>query len=398
MADVEMSMDIASGYDPLAVQAEYNNYLNMDESRNKFILARYLNDDYIDDPFVAVVVEGDGAIFTDELLKNPAQAADKLKAAVRAQLLEMPSLPISIPIVVRIYANLHGLAKTVAANSIIDYNDMAEFPSKFNFECDYFDFVDVGRSKEAADSKIRCKRIFLAGVTHDAGYLNDLKEFKGDQGDRITLVESYPDVFRTEMLPSQGAPKPRRQSQEQTAPPLQMDHHGTGNDAALMRNDGYPRPSERVSKMNDSTGSFYNRSHVRIDRILKHPGNRNEPHQISFVRKKNGRQGFCNDHYLGGGGCTRTDCKLINDVVLEPRELDILRYLARLNFRCYAGPKECRNMACYKSHTCPYPKWQCPNKECNYAVHLGADPEGEDRKAKYVLFEDYDTEMIELED
>lgn len=114
-----------------------------------------LNDDSVDDPFVAVVVDGDGAIFTDELLKNPILAADKLKEAIRAQIHEMPSLPVDIPIVVRMYANLQGLAKTIDANEIISHGEVLEFVSKFNFECDFFDFVDVGRTKEAADSKIR---------------------------------------------------------------------------------------------------------------------------------------------------------------------------------------------------------------------------------------------------
>lgn len=103
------------------------------------------------------MVDGDGAIFSDELLNDPIQAAERLKGAIQDQLLEMSSLPIGIPIVVRIYANLQGLAKLVSANAIIVYTKMLEFPSRFNFECDSFDFVDVGWNKEAADSKIRSK-------------------------------------------------------------------------------------------------------------------------------------------------------------------------------------------------------------------------------------------------
>ena len=103
------------------------------------------------------MVDGDGAIFTDELLNDPILAAYRLKDAIRDQLKEMPSLPVNIPIVVRIYANLQGLAKTVSANRIIEHTKMLSFPSQFNFECDSFDFVDVGWNKEAADSKIRSK-------------------------------------------------------------------------------------------------------------------------------------------------------------------------------------------------------------------------------------------------
>ncbi|KAK7949354.1 uncharacterized protein PG986_010240 [Apiospora aurea] len=379
-----------------------------------------MDDDYIDDPFVAVVVDGDGAIFTDELLKNPALAADKLKVAVRAQLLEMPSLPITIPIVVRIYANLHGLAKTIAANMIINYNDMVDFPSLFNFECDYFDFVDVGRSKEAADSKIRCKqcrRIFLAGVTHDAGYLNDLKELKGDQGNRITLVESYParsefkrfglpiksfpGVFRTEMLPSAGTFRPRRQSEEQ------MDQHTTSTDTALVRKNSHPGPVDKASPMQlapivremlqdgGRNRVYYNRNRVRIDKVLQHPGSRYAPHQVSLERKRGGRKGFCNDHYLGGR-CKRVNCTLIHDEKLDSDELVVLRWLACTRFSCFNG-SDCRDFSCYFPHTCPYPKYEC-RRDCSFKVHLDAGPDSDDRKPQYVLFDDYGTEMIELED
>ncbi|KAK8040162.1 hypothetical protein PG993_008573 [Apiospora rasikravindrae] len=441
MADVEMSVDIAPGYNPLTARAEYTKYLNMDASRNSFIssliqhlddctakiqgledniktlneksqkddftlsefkteaksplerlhalekeaatlreenkeLGRYLNDDYIDNPFVAVVVDGDGAIFTDELLKDPALAAEKLKAAIRAQLLEMHSLPIGIPIMVRIYANLHGLAKTVAANMIINYNDVVEFPSRFNFECDYFDFVDVGQSKEAANSKIRSR-----------------SEFK-----RFGLpIKSFPNVFRTDMLQSPGAFKRRRESQEQPAPPLQMDQYRTGSDAALEKKDSYPIPVGMGSPTQTATTVrellqdkrrnriFYNRSHVRIDRILKHPGDLNEPHQISLERKKNGRKGFCNDYYLVGRCKRGAGCDLIHDVTLDDKETGVLRWLACTRYRCFKGGN-CRDFYCYFPHTCPIPKYEC-RRECGFKVHLDIRPDSDDRKPKYALIE-----------
>ncbi|KAK8078637.1 hypothetical protein PG996_004807 [Apiospora saccharicola] len=419
MTDMEMSMDVAPGYNALAAQAEYGELLKQDESRNRFITARYLNDDYIEDPFVAVVVDGDGAIFTDELLNDPILAADRLKDAIRAQLLEMPSLPIGIPIVVRIYANLQGLAKTVTANRIIEHTKMLSFPSQFNFECDSFDFVDVGWNKEAADSKIRtifnhyyknkqCRRIFLAGVSHDDGYLNDLKDFKGDQGERITLVESYParpgfmrfglpitsfpGIFRNEMLPSHGAPQPTRESQEQR--PLQpfQVHQSDHGSVEHVRSDSYPSPVEmkcptqekelvREILQGKRKGILYNRNRVRLDRVLKHPGGLNEPHQVSYERKRQGRK-FCNQHYLGGG-CPKRErgCKLVHNVLLKPEELGVLRFLARTSFRCYTGVR-CDDSLCFMSHTCLYPKYECQDAGCKHKVHLEGGPESDDRKPK----------------
>ncbi|KAK7919929.1 hypothetical protein PG985_007951 [Apiospora marii] len=501
MTDVEMSMDVATGYDPLAVQAKYNDYLNLDKSRNEFIthldnyivkiqgledniktlndksekdnfklsqfqieaksqlerlhalenersklqdenkeLLNCLNDDYIDDPFVAVVVDGDGAIFTDELLNDPILAADRLKDAIRAQLREMTSLPLNIPIVVRIYANLQGLAKTISANGIISHTKMVEFPSRFNFECDSFDFIDVGRNKEAADSKIRtifkhylknkqCRRIFLAGVSHDDGYVNDLKPFKDDQGERITLVESYkarpdftrlglpitsfPGVFRTQMLPSHGTAQPRRQSQEQQPlPPLQMAQDGPHENADAV-NSNYAGLKEITSPaLEDQTPNvrellkdrrrariYYNRNRVRIDAILEGPGDYDAPHQVSLRNKRESRngRGFCNDYYLAGR-CKRPAgaCDLTHDVALTDKEKGVLRFLACRRWKCNKGVR-CRDLSCYLPHTCPWPKYQCRDGNCKFEVHLEGGDESDERKPKYVLFDERERE-IELQD
>lgn len=217
----------------------------------------------------------------------------------------------------------------------------------------------------------------MAGVSHDDGYLNDLKEFRGDQGEQITLVESYParpgfmrlglpimlfpGVFRTKILPSHGANQPRRQSQEQLPLPSLQVAQDEAHDTALVGSDGYPNPvsdlkiptqqKKLVSEIlqGKRKGVLYNRNHIRLDRALKHPGGTYEPHQVSFERKK-GQNGYCNDYYLGGE-CTRSGCTLTHDVVLEARELDVLRWLACKEYRCFY-PNKCRNLHCYRLHAC----------------------------------------------
>ncbi|KAF4284566.1 hypothetical protein KXW98_003148 [Aspergillus fumigatus] len=163
---------------------------------------------YNKDPYVAVLVDGDGAIFNKELLLDPRQGASeaalRLTQAVRNYLKDTPLGSEDVPIVVRIFANLTGLAKSLVTYNDIDHEDkMREFAENFTNSRAEFDFVNVGRGKENADSKMRkmfnhfyknfqCKKIFFAGC-HDNGYLHDLREYAGESGrQRIVLLETTP--------------------------------------------------------------------------------------------------------------------------------------------------------------------------------------------------------------
>ncbi|KAI0003604.1 hypothetical protein F4779DRAFT_601327 [Xylariaceae sp. FL0662B] len=191
-------------------------------------LAQKLNKD----SFVVVLIDGDGAKFADEFLRDPIagaeRAAMKLKQAVRENLRDGGLGHDDIPILVRVYANLNDLAKSLRMSYIIDYDDeMRLFAEHFTNTRADFDFVNVGKGKENADSKMRrmlshyhrniqCKRIFLAGCCHDNGYLHDLRDYAGAADDRVVLVETtpaepafrnlgfpilrFPDVFRSEPL------------------------------------------------------------------------------------------------------------------------------------------------------------------------------------------------------
>ncbi|PKX92393.1 uncharacterized protein P174DRAFT_373257 [Aspergillus novofumigatus IBT 16806] len=193
---------------------------------------------YNKDPYVAVLVDGDGAIFNNELLQDPRQGASeaalRLTEAVRNYLKDTPLGSDDVPIVVRIFANLNGLAKSLLHHNAIDYEDkMRVFAEQFTNSRAEFDFVNVGHGKENADSKMRkmfghfyrnfqCKKIFFAGC-HDNGYLHDLREYAGESGrQRIVLLETTPaqsgftqmgfemtrfdSVFRSDVLGSPPVP------------------------------------------------------------------------------------------------------------------------------------------------------------------------------------------------
>ncbi|KAI2468359.1 hypothetical protein F4781DRAFT_398549 [Annulohypoxylon bovei var. microspora] len=184
------------------------------------------------DSFVVVLIDGDGAKFADEYVRDPIggaeRAAIKLKQAVRESLRDTGDDLEDLPILVRVYANLNDLSKSLRLSRVIDFDDdMRLFAERFTNSRAEFDFVNVGKGKENADSKIRrmlnhyyrniqCKKIFLAGCCHDNGYLHDLRDYTGSIDNRLVLLETthaepgfrslgfpilrFDEVFRSEPL------------------------------------------------------------------------------------------------------------------------------------------------------------------------------------------------------
>ncbi|KAI0022861.1 hypothetical protein F4780DRAFT_769528 [Xylariomycetidae sp. FL0641] len=157
--------------------------------------------------FVVVLIDGDGAKFADEYLRDPVNGAEKaaqsLRAAVRDHLRES-RIGEDHPIVCRVYANLNDLSKSLRLSHVIESDDsMRLFAESFTNSRADFDFVNVGKGKENADSKMRrmlshyhknvhCQKIFLAGCCHDNGYLHDLRDFAGTQDSKLVLLETTP--------------------------------------------------------------------------------------------------------------------------------------------------------------------------------------------------------------
>lgn len=110
--------------------------------------------------FVVVLVDGDGAIFLDELLENPKEGANKASRriihAVKESLREDSVQKEDITIIVRIFANLNDLGKTLHLTNVISHrNDLVTFAEHFTTSRGEFDFINVGHGKENADSKMR---------------------------------------------------------------------------------------------------------------------------------------------------------------------------------------------------------------------------------------------------
>ena len=200
-------------------------------------------------PFVLVLVDGDGYIFDDELIASGAEggqrAAHLLNQAVQDSL-RSRGLD-HCRVMVRVYANLTGLSKALSKCKLAgpEKRSLAPFVADFNRSNELFDFVDAGELKENADFKIRaalrlyaenpqCRHIFFAGC-HDVGYVSELTAHHENR-DRITLVrsssfhpefnklgmriEGFPNVFRLTPLDTNIPTSAKTQKQQSAEPGL----------------------------------------------------------------------------------------------------------------------------------------------------------------------------------
>jgi len=154
-------------------------------------------------PFVLVLIDGDGYVFDDEFFQQGADggshAAQHLNNVIH-QSLQAKGLE-NCDIMIRVYANLVNLSKYLAKHGLAgaEKRSLSNFVANFNRSYGLTDFVDAGELKENADFKIRalfnlyadnaqCKHIYFAAC-HDVGYISELTRFMKDK-DRITLIRS----------------------------------------------------------------------------------------------------------------------------------------------------------------------------------------------------------------
>ncbi|KAK4186958.1 hypothetical protein QBC35DRAFT_553184 [Podospora australis] len=162
-------------------------------------------------PFVLVLVDGDGYIFNDNLLSQRAAGGataaqmmnDEIKNSLRHKGLE------HCHVMVRVYANVLGLSKALGRANLagLEARSLAPFIANFNRAYGLTEFVDAGQLKENTDFKLRellrlyaensqCKHIYFAAC-HDVGYISELTPFSGN-ADKFTLIKSQSARFHDE--------------------------------------------------------------------------------------------------------------------------------------------------------------------------------------------------------
>ncbi|EHK24950.1 uncharacterized protein TRIVIDRAFT_30240 [Trichoderma virens Gv29-8] len=164
-------------------------------------------------PFVLVLIDGDGYVFNGNLVSTGVEggrsAAQLLNEAIKTSL-RTKGLD-HCQIMVRVWANLAGLSKTLHKAGLAgpEKRSLSPFVASFNRSYGLFDFADAGEWKENADFKLRamlnlyaentqCKHIYFAAC-HDVGYISDLTTHIGNN-ERFTLITSPGIKFHDEYV------------------------------------------------------------------------------------------------------------------------------------------------------------------------------------------------------
>ena len=113
--------------------------------------------------FALVLVDGDGYIFKDAFLQDAAKsggadAASHLNNEIQNYLRANNLIPNvgEIEVMVNVYANKVGLARTLHDAGMIDHpNAFETFFQSFTRGKSLFHFIDCGPGKERADAKLR---------------------------------------------------------------------------------------------------------------------------------------------------------------------------------------------------------------------------------------------------
>ncbi|KAL7944453.1 hypothetical protein V8C42DRAFT_89007 [Trichoderma barbatum] len=167
-------------------------------------------------PYVMVLIDGDGLMFRDTWIKQGLEGGKKVAYALRTAVAEQfGDEAQDLEIVAKVVANLAGLGKAMQRDGCVDNPSLLkDFTLGFTQAKATFDYIDVGYGKERADSKIKetarwhlrnhnCRHILL-GISHDAGYAPFLDENIQSEAtrQRISIIEgvtTVPDLVATKV-------------------------------------------------------------------------------------------------------------------------------------------------------------------------------------------------------
>ncbi|KAJ3455101.1 hypothetical protein MRS44_013701 [Fusarium solani] len=195
-------------------------------------------------PFALVVIDGDGYVFDEHFVgvgeeggsRAVKQLIDSVKSSLRRKGLE------SCEVMVRVYANLVGLSKSLCKNGLCgaEKRSLSSFVAGFNRSYGLADFIDAGELKENADFKLKailrlyadnaqCKHIYFAAC-HDVGYVSDLTPI-GEFEKLGMNIEELHGVFRQTPLTYAASSqiKPNNSSTKLNLASTNLSNGGTAN-------------------------------------------------------------------------------------------------------------------------------------------------------------------------
>ncbi|KAI1907067.1 hypothetical protein LOZ53_002023 [Ophidiomyces ophidiicola] len=375
------------------------------------------------EPFLLVMIDGDGMIFNDTLLQQGEQggkdAANHLYALIREYSSRNLSTLQSPKIVTRIYANVRGLAEACFKAGIVERPAIIEdFVRGFNGSKLLFDFVDVGSGKDRADDKIaeyfklnlyncHCQQVFL-GCSHDNGYARILEDLLADREllGRITLLEGVP--FEKELASIKSS---YRVAKLDTLFRISKIPHNNGSSLDVWTNTvkslpitaqaqpASPHPSLVRASSNSSASPASGQTWASttaaaastpLTDLTAHskPGTP-APRQVERNKfgqrvdsldfktipkdelKRVKRLKLCNQYFLLGE-CPNLSCYHTHDYKLTKNERVVLQAVARMT-PCHFGT-ECDDATCIYGHRCP--QSEIGKKDCYWGENCRFDSSG----------------------
>ncbi|KAI4520375.1 hypothetical protein K525DRAFT_172320, partial [Schizophyllum commune Loenen D] len=141
---------------------------------------------------VVVLLDGDGAIFSDDLLDRGMhgglQAAQRLSEGIERDL-RATWRGGGFQVWVFGFLNMHGLAGVLGRTHVIKAKKLEDFVLGFNKSNERFIMLDVGSTKDAADTK-------LTGC-HDDGYAAKLRTLITEgYKSKLVLLQTYSDMAK----------------------------------------------------------------------------------------------------------------------------------------------------------------------------------------------------------
>ncbi|EYE96598.1 CCCH zinc finger protein [Aspergillus ruber CBS 135680] len=356
------------------------------------------------EPFVVVLLDGDGMIFKDEFLQQGGQggrnAASQLSSALRAYVED--NFPgISAPkIMTKIYANMKGLSEICTRGHIInEQSALDDFVRGFNGSMPLLDLVDTGKGKPY--DKIR-------GCSPEVGYSEKLEDILADRDliGRVSLIEgiafdkdlellkpsyrvtNFPDIFRTTKITPALAPykaaitaKPRSlftPSPIQHTVPLSRTSTNTTlasnstpitvpisstNSANTPSTDEFQVVRPKATNLTRPKTVERNRHGQRVDRLDFKSIPREDLNRLKKLK-------LCNFYYLQGE-CPNENCHHDHTRKLSKNDYFILSAIARMT-PCRFG-LECEDAECMYGHRCP--QSEPGKKNCYWGSSCRFEPE-----------------------
>ncbi|KAI1412385.1 hypothetical protein F5Y13DRAFT_200019 [Hypoxylon sp. FL1857] len=347
-------------------------------------------------PYIQVLIDGDGLIFKEQFVKQGVEGGRKAAEELRKAIVEKFSYSeeTAIEISVKVVANVPGLSRAMKRDGCVETETILySFISGFNQGKASFDFVDVGHGKERTDAKIlectrfhlrnfNCKQVLL-GISHDSGYASFLGDIihDDDTKQRITILEGIPtvqdivatgigitsfkNIFRTEKL--------RLKSPSLSTP--RIPSNGASYAAITQAKGADPPPKITLPiPLKTATPTTSSKTLAKPPTPVWNPGPRglDPPIQVNVavlerMKRRKDQDKLCNNHFLRGPCSKGDECSFEHNYNPTKDEKNVIALFARLN-PCTKG-QDCDVDNCIYGHHCPsVVNGACTHPHCKFRV------------------------------